>query len=277
MIAKQMRLSRLFPWGAEPRLRNGRTVIVAMDHGQTFGPMPGLEDFTAAAERLKEADGVLMAPQMIRFAGDLFLGKGSPAAIVRLNWNTIHCEPWRYQQAYIVKAVSVESAVAAGADVVLASLVLRTGSEEHDAGNVEGFAALADEARRLGVPLIGEVFPVAGLRERPEEFHDYIKTMCRIVCELGADAIKTFYTGGRFAEVIEGVPIPVLGLGAEKLESEVAALELAQRIVGAGAAGVVFGRNVLQAADPPRFLRALKAVVQGGASPGEAAAQFGLT
>ena len=129
-----------------------------MDHGQTFGPMPGLVDFTAAAERLKEADGVLMAPQMIRFSGRLFYGKGSPTSIVRLNWNTIHCEPWHYQQAHIVKAMSVESAVAAGAEVVLASLVLRTGDEEHDARNVQGFAALAEESSawaspdRRGVP-----------------------------------------------------------------------------------------------------------------------------
>jgi DhnA family fructose-bisphosphate aldolase class Ia len=254
----------------------GKTVIVAMDHGQTFGPMPGVVDFRTAAERLKEADGVLMAPQMIRFAGNLFLGKGSPVAIVRLNWNTIHCEPWHYQQAHIVKAMAVESAVAAGADVVLASLVLRTGDEAHDAANVEGFAALAEETYRLGVPLIGEVFPVAGLRGRPDEFHDYIVKLCRIICELGADAIKTFYTGERFAEVVEGAPIPVFGLGAEKLESEVAALELAYRITQAGAAGVVFGRNVLQAADPSRFLRALKEVVQGHAAPAEVGAHYGL-
>ncbi len=269
MIAKEIRLHRLFPDG-------GKTVIVAMDHGQTFGPMPGLVDFTAAAERLKEADGVLMAPQMIRFSGNLFRGKGSPVAIVRLNWNTIHCEPWHYQQAHIVKAASVETAVAAGADVVLASLVLRTGSEEHDARNVQGFAALAEEANRLGMPLIGEVFPVAGFRERPDEFHDYIVKMCRIICELGADAIKTFYTGDRFAEVVEGVPIPVFALGAEKFESEVAALELADTATRAGAAGVVFGRNVLQAQDPSRFLRALKEVVQGNASPAEVGAHYGL-
>jgi len=247
-----------------------------MDHGQTFGPMPGLVDFTAAAERLKEADGVLMAPQMLRFSGNLFRGKGSPTAIVRLNWNTIHCEPWHYRQAHIVKAMSVESAVAAGADVVLASLVLRTGDEAHDAANVQGFAALAEESARLGIPLIGEVFPVAGLRERPAEFHDYITRMCRIICELGADAIKTFYTGERFSEVVEGAPIPVFALGAEKFASEIAALELAEQATRAGAAGVVFGRNVLQAQEPAQFLRALKDVVQGGASPAEAGARYGL-
>jgi len=264
-----MRLSRLFP-------ASGKAVVVAMDHGQTFGPMPGLVDFTAAAERLREADGVLMAPQMIRFSGNLFRGKGGPAIIVRLNWNTIHCEPWHYQQAHIVKAMSVEAAIAAGADIVLASLVLQTGDEAHDALNVQGFAALAEESGRLGIPLIGEVFPVAGLRERTDEFHDYITKMCRIICELGADAIKTFYTGDRFAEVVQGVPIPVFALGAEKFESEIAALELAGKAAQAGAAGVVFGRNVLQAQDPALFLRGLKDVVQGQATPGEAAARHGL-
>ena len=85
---------------------------------------------------------VLLAPQMLRFSGDLFCGKDSPTVITRLNWNTIHCEPWHYREAHI-KA-------------------------------------------------------------------------CHIMCELGTDAIKTFYTGERFAEVIEGSPIPVFALGAEK-------------------------------------------------------------
>jgi len=270
MGGKEIRLSRLFPDG-------NRAVVVAMDHGQTFGPMPGLVDFTAAALRLKEADGVLMTPQMIRFSDTLFRGKGTPTIIVRLNWNTIHCVPWHYQQAHIVKTMSVEAAIAAGAEVVLASLVLKTGDEAHDAQNVQGFAALAEETARLGIPLIGEVFSVAGLRDRPAEFHDYIRTMCRIICELGADAIKTFYTGERFAEVVEGVPIPVFALGAEKFESEIAALQLAERATRAGAAGVVFGRNVLQAQDPAQFLRALKEVVQGRATPAETRARYGLT
>lgn len=264
MSGKNIRLSKLFPL-------EKNAVIVAVDHGQTFGPMPGLVNFTAAVERLREADGVLLAPQMIRFSGNLFYGKDSPTLIVRLNWNTIHCEPWDYQEAHIVKAVSVETAVAAGAEIVLASLVLKTGSEELDARNVQIFAGLAEESYRLGIPLIGEVFPSGGLRANADEFHDYIKKACRIICELGADAIKTFYTGDRFGEVVEGVPIPVFALGAEKLPTELDALELAYKAVSAGARGVVFGRNVLQAADPARFLRQLKAIVQEGVKPEEAA------
>jgi DhnA family fructose-bisphosphate aldolase class Ia len=150
------------------------------------------------------------------------------------------------------------TAVAAGADIVLAGIVLQTGSEEHDAENVRVFAALAEEAYNLGVPLIGEVFPAGDLRSRSPEFHDYIKKTCRIVCELGADAIKTFYTGERFSEVIEGVPIPIFALGAEKLERQIDALELAHKAVKAGARGVVFGRNVVQADSPTAFLKGLK-------------------
>jgi DhnA family fructose-bisphosphate aldolase class Ia len=259
----------LFPAG-------GNAVVVAMDHGQTFGSMAGLERFTEAAGHLKEADGVLLAPQMIRFSGSLFQGRGSPVLITRLNWNTIHCEPWGYQEAHIVKAMPARQAVAAGAEIVLASLVLQTGSEEQDARNVAVFTQVVEETYDLGVPMIGEVFPVGGLRERPAEFHDYIMKMCRIVCELGADAIKTFYTGERFAEVIQGTPIPVFALGAEKMEREEDALELARKAVNAGARGVVFGRNVLRARDPARFLRGLKDVVQGRASPAEAAEKYGL-
>jgi len=273
MRGKQIRLNRLFPEGEN-------AVIVAIDHGQTFGPMAGLTPFTEAAERLKEADGVLLAPQMIRFSGNLFEGRDSPVLIARLNWNTIHCEPWDYQEAHIVRAVSARAAVAAGAEVLLASLVLQTGSEAHDARNVAQFAELAEESADLGLPLIGEVFAAGDLRHRPDEFHDYIKKMCRIICELGADAIKTFYTGERFAEVTEGTPIPILALGAEKMEREIDALELARKAVDAGARGVVFGRNVVQARDAAAFLRGLKDVVKGHATPAtpaEAAGRHGLS
>ena len=112
--------------------------------------------------------------------------------------------------------------------------------------------------------------------DRLDEFHDYIRKTCRIVCELGADAIKTFYTGIRFAQIVEGTPIPILALGAEKTEREIDALELAHQAVQAGARGVVFGRNVLQAHDPGQFLRGLKEVVRGHLSPSGAADRYEL-
>jgi DhnA family fructose-bisphosphate aldolase class Ia len=269
VTGKEIRLSKLFPEGKN-------AVVVAMDHGQTFGPMEGLVNYRQAAERLKEADGVLLAVQMIDHTGSLFKGKGSPALIARLNWNTIHCEPWQYKQAFVVKSLSASAAMAAGAEAVLASLVLQTGDERHDAENVRVFTELAEETRQLGIPLIGEVFPAGDLRAHPSEFHDYILKTCRIITELGADAIKTFYTGERFVEVTAGAPVPIFALGAEKMDRQVDALRLADRAVKAGARGVVFGRNVLQASDPTAFLRGLKDVVQGRAAPEGAAELYSL-
>ena len=269
MTGQDIRLHRLFTDGRP-------AVVVAIDHAQTFGPIPGLVDFTSAAEALSEADGVLLAPQMIRFTGRLFRRRGSPMVIARLNWTTRHCVPWGYGESETVKAVTPAEAIAAGAEVALAPLILKTGSERRDAENVRLFTATASAAHALGLPLIGEVFATPEVERDREAFHDYVRRTCRIACELGADAIKTFYTGDRFAEVVEGTPVPILTLGAEKMAREVQALELAGRAVRAGARGVVFGRNVIQARNPGRFLQALKAVAKEGAAPATAAAEYGL-
>ena len=70
--------------------------------------------------------------------------------------------------------------------------------------------------------------------------------------------------------------MPVLGLGAEKLPTARDALELAAREVAAGARGVVFGRNAVQAAAPFEFQAALCDVVKQGLSPDEAVAKYHL-
>ena len=91
------------------------------------------------------------------------------------------------------------------------------GSEERDAANVEVLLGCRLSAR-LGIPVIGEYFPT-------DHEHDagaascHVKTGARIVAELGADAIKTFNTKN-FREVTGTCPVPVLGLGAEKLPTQ---------------------------------------------------------
>lgn len=269
MTGKEIRLSRLFA-GGKP------AVVVAIDHAQTFGPIPGLIDFTAAAEALTEADGVLLAPQMIRFTGKLFARRGGPLVIARVNWTTRHCVPWNYGESETVEGMPLTTAVSLGAEIVLAALVLKTGSEKRDAENVRVFTHIINEARGLGLPVIGEVFATPEVESDGDAFKDYIRRTARIACELGADAIKTFYTGEGFEEVVVGTPIPIFTLAGEKLEREVQALDLAENSVKAGARGVVFGRNVIQARNPSRFLQGLKAVAKGEMTAAEAAAQYGL-
>ena len=139
--------------------------------------------------------------------------------------------------------------------------LLQSGSELVDRENVKLFAEVVAQKEKAGIPLIGEVFPVDAETMPAEELHLRVCRGCRILAELGADAIKTFYTGERFHEVVEGASVPVLALGASKC-SEEEALAKAAKSMQAGARGVVFGRNVFQSEDPARFLKSLVDVVR---------------
>jgi len=269
MTGHWLRLNKLFSDGK-------RAVIVAVDHGEFFGPTPGIIDLPEAITAAEQADGILLSPGMMAHCGGVFGTRGAPLAIIRLNWSTVFCEQWDYDQARTVQVTTPQQALAMGADICLASLTFTAVDEEQDARNVELFSKLACQKRECGIPLIGEFYPAAVGRLGQEELHEKVYIACRMLAELGADAIKTFYTGDRFAEVTQAVPIPVFALGAEKLPKPVDALSLASVSVKAGARGVVFGRNVIQADDPALFLKGLKMVVKDEGTPQEVATQLGL-
>lgn len=244
--------------------------LVALDHGAEFGPIEGLTDFGATLRKLKAADGILINPGMLAHSGAFFAEKGAPKLILRLTWTTAYCFPWNYRDAHTCTVMTAQEALYHGADFVMACCLVQSGSESLDRDNVRLFCGLAADAERVGVPMIGELYPLRA-EELPEaELHQRVYQGARVLAELGADAIKTFYTGERFAEVVEAVPVPILVLGASKKPDEKDALAMAQTAVRAGARGVVFGRNVFQAKNPSRFLRALVDVVHGGCTPEEA-------
>jgi 3-hydroxy-5-phosphonooxypentane-2,4-dione thiolase len=268
MDGREIRLKRL--------LGNGRAVIIAIDHGMFDGPIPAMEDLPATAAKINPVvDAVLLAPGMLRHCHSIFAGSRRPLAAVRLNWNTVYCFHWKYRAAESAAACHVEDALLEGMDIALVSLTLHTGSEERDAANVEVFCDLTAQAHRLGIPVIGEYFPTGHLDMSPQQLHENVRIGARIVAELGADLIKTFNTVD-FAAVTGGCPVPVLGLGAEKLATPLDALKLAAAEVAAGAGGVVFGRNAIQVADPQGFQAALCEVVRNNAAPEAAARQYNL-
>ena len=162
-----------------------------------------------------------------------------------------------------------------GAEIALVSLTLQTGDESNDANNVAVFRKLCREAHELGMPVIGEYFPVNAEGLPADELRESIYRGVRITAELGADLIKTFYTRS-FREVTKGSPVAVLALGAEKLPSQREALQLAADAVAEGAKGVVFGRNAIQVPDPPAFQQALCDVVKGGLEPEDAVQKYRL-
>lgn len=266
--------------GREIRLQrlvgDGRAVIIAMDHGLFDGPIPSMEDLPAAAARINpQVDAVLLSPGMMRHCASIFARPRRPLAVVRLNWNTVYCFQFAYTAAKSAYCYEPADALREGMDIALVSLTLRTGDESRDAANVEVFSRLTNACHALGIPVIGEYFPTRHGRLEPNALHEDVRIGSRIVAELGADAIKTFHTR-EFRAVTAACPVPVFGLGAEKLPSPKDALLLAHREVQEGASGVVFGRNAIQVPDPFKFQAALCDVVKGGKSVPDACREYGL-
>jgi fructose-bisphosphate aldolase, class I len=269
ITGESVRLARLFSDGKN-------AVIVAVDHGLYFGPLPGMIDLPSVIDRVSGADAVLMSPGMPAHCQSVFSRRGAPACIIRVNWGSNYAAMWKYQHAHSVPMLSVGDAVAQGADLVVGSLSLKNPDEAEDAHNVEVFSSYVAQKRALGIPLVGEVYPTGGDDYPPEQLQEQIFLGCRIIAELGADLVKTFYTGKGFKQITAATPLPVLALGAKKLPRECDALELAAAAVEAGARGIVFGRNVIQSSQPDRLLDALKEVVKDFRAPDKVAAKYKL-
>jgi len=256
MDGREIRLQRL--------MGDGRAVIIAVDHGLFDGPIPAMEDLPATVEKINPiVDGVLLSPGMLRHCHSIFARPKRPLAVVRLNWNTVYCFKLGYTEAQSVYSYDPEAALHEGMDLALVSLTLATGDQRRDAKNVEIFSRLTSKCHEMGIPVIGEYFPADHPNLTPEQLHENVLLGSRIVVELGADAVKTFYTR-QFKAVTSGCPVPVLGLGAEKLPTRREALELAAREIADGAGGVVFGRNAIQVSVPFTFQAALCDVVKQG-------------
>jgi DhnA family fructose-bisphosphate aldolase class Ia len=269
MESKKFRLTRFLS-------RSSKLVVAALDHGAFLGPLPGLLDPREACGKLSQADGVLMASGMIRHVNDSFTGPSSPAIITRLAWNSDYCFHLGYRQGYHRNLLSVAQAVASGADLVVCSLRLETRDERVDAENASLFSRYVQQAAELGIPIIGEFFPPKREELTAEELHRQTRLTCRVLAELGADMIKTFYTGERFGQIVESTPVPILVLGAEKTPKEEQALQLALDAANAGAAGIVFGRNIVQSCNPAGFIDAARAVMTGQCGVAEAITRFDL-
>ena len=101
---------------------------------------------------------------------------------------------------------------------------------------------------------------------------EQIVPLVRQAVELGADIIKADPTDdvNDYARVIEVAGrIPVLVRGGGRVSDE----EILRRtfaLMQIGARGIVYGRNVIQHADPGGMVRALMTIVHEGATPDQA-------
>jgi len=127
-------------------------------------------------------------------------------------------------------------------------------------------------ASEWGMPLLAMMYPRGHDIKDPYDV-EVVKLATRIGVELGADIIKTNYTGDpkTFKEVVRGAGgIPVVIAGGEKAKDVRGVLSSIKESLDAGGAGVAMGRNVFQADDPSKMVAAVNAVVHGKKSVDEA-------
>src|SRR5215213_9765627 len=88
---------------------------------------------------------------------------------------------------------------------------------------------------------------------------------CRISAEIGADIVKCIYPGNVQAlrTVVEGCPAPLLVAGGARAEKPEDAYRQAQGAMEAGAAGLVFGRNIYESNEPAAELARYRRIVHG--------------
>lgn len=253
-------------WGKDVRLARitdgGKMVCVPMDHGLSSGPIKGLEDMELAVKRVEMGGGtaVVVHKGIIKQLekppklGLIMHLSGSTSLGTTPNWK--------------VRVGSVEEALFLGADAV--SVHINIGGE-NEAEMISKLGAVADECDRWGVPLLAMMYP-RGKNIQNSMDPEVVAHVTRIGGELGADIVKTAYTGDpdSFKRVVRGCPSKVVIAGGPKAGTEREVLEMVVGAMEAGAIGVTFGRNVFQHSNPVAMLRALSMIIKEGASVEEA-------
>ena len=269
MAGIDLRIKRLF--------RGKKCVVIsALDHVVMYGVQLGIENPAAAIRNCMGTDALLMSRFMLSRNSDLLGQPEAPVPVVRINWTSSFYYPLDYREGNTCVAVTIEDAVQAGAGAVICSLFLEEKNEARETENARIFSEVVRQKERLGIPLIGECYVVEHKELSAEQLHDKVKRVTRVMAELGADLIKCFFTGERFHEVVENTPVPVFTIGAEKLETDLAVLKKARDSVKQGARGIIFGRNIFMAKNPPELIKALNEVINGGEEPEASLKKHGL-
>jgi fructose-bisphosphate aldolase/2-amino-3,7-dideoxy-D-threo-hept-6-ulosonate synthase len=237
-----------------------------MDHGLFLGPVKGLEDpFEVARKTLKNgADALIVTPGVCSLiAGEV---KRRAGIILRIDGATTPYGPDLFD---VRRIASVKDAVKMGADAVVAMGYVGALKENE---TLQNLGLIARECEEFGVPLVAEMLPVTCEKIKDPYDAEVVSLAARVGAEIGADLIKTHYTGTEdtFKEVVKSCPVPIVIAGGPKMRTAEHALKVAKEAINAGAVGLAFGRNVWQHEDPEAMTRALGKVVHGKSSVQEA-------
>ena len=245
----------------------GRFLVVPMDHGITLGPVKGLVDLESTVDSITRggADAVLTQKGVAPRVHENKNGKGY---IVHLNGSTVIGPDEEDKR----RTGSVEEALRAGADAV--SFHINVGSD-HEPDQLTELGELTETAHRLGIPVLAMSYARGpGVDEHDAES---LAHAVRIAEELGADVVKTAYSGDAdsFERVCEATRLPVVIAGGSRGTDRETA-EMVRGAMDAGAAGVSMGRSIFQHDDPESITRTVSAIIHDDADVDEAVEAGGL-
>lgn len=251
-----------YDWGMKHRLsklfnpESGHTIMLAFDHGYIMGATSGLERLDIVIPPLMDDIDVLMATR-----GGLrscINASNKKAVALRVSGGSSVLRDDITNERI---CVDIEEAIRMDASCMAVQCYI---GSENECQTIENLSQVVNAGNKYGIPVLG----VIGVGKEMARTPQYFLTATRLVAEMGAHIIKTYYCDD-FEKITAACPVPIVIAGGKKIP-EKDALELAYNAISKGAAGVDMGRNVLQAEDPIIMVKALKMVVHGGSSAEEA-------
>jgi DhnA family fructose-bisphosphate aldolase class Ia len=266
---KQYRLNRLF------NAKSNRCFDVAVDHGFFNQPgfLTGIEDMRSVVKTLVDAapDAIQLTLGMARHLQEI-PGRFKPSLVLRTDVANIYGKELPESRFSLMIEETMLQAVRYDAACVCVNLFQIPGAPEVHEQCVENILRLKPQADYYGVPMMIEplVFQpnakAGGYMVNGDE--TAITYLVRQAVELGADIVKADPTDDvsvyhKVIAAASGIPVLVRG-GGRVSDKEI--LERTQGLLAQGAAGIVYGRNVIQHPNPKGITRALMAMVHDGAS-----------
>ena len=257
------RLNRLFA-------ADGRCFDVAVDHG-FFGEeafLAGIEDMERTVATLVEAgpDAIQLSPGHAPLLQGI-PGPRKPALVLRTDVANVYGPRPRHLYSELVEG-AVAHAVRLDAACVVVNLLLVPDEPDLLHQCVRNVATLRAACDAVAMPLMVEPLAFRAGEQGYGADGDPAKIvpLVRQAVELGADVIKADPTDDLddYPRVIQAAaPRPLLVRGGGRApEDEI--LRRTEDVMRLGAAGIVYGRNVIQHADPAGITRRLMEIVHAG-------------
>ena len=271
---KSYRLNRLF------NEKSNRCFDVAVDHGffNEYGFLAGIEDLAGAVKALVVAgpDAIQLTVGQARFLQSL-PGRHKPSLVLRTDVANVYGRDLPRSLFSRMIEQPVEQALRLDAACVVVNLFRIPEEPEVTDQCIQNILKIKPDCDRYGMPLMIEplVFQPNASAGGYMVDGDPLKIipLVRQAVELGADVIKADPTDDvsvyhKVIEIAGGIPLLVRG-GGKAPDQEI--LERTEALVRQGAAGIVYGRNVIQHENPAGMTKALMAIVHDGAAAGDAA------